>query len=121
MTNCLSIERSADLIKHGISANRATEIKVNDDPVSEWTHKGCPLFTITDLLSILPKAINVGHYYLDLSYGFGDWTASYIHWDSCDEGTYIRDVQGEKTSEELVDALYKLLLWCLENNHIKTN
>ena len=67
MKNCLSIERSADLIKHGINANNATEIKVYDDPVSEWTHRGCPLFTLTDLLSMLPKAINAGHYYLDLS------------------------------------------------------
>ena len=65
------------------------------------------------------ETINPGRYYLDLSYGFGDWTASYILWDNCDEGTYIRDTQGEKTADELVDALYKLLLWAIEHSHVK--
>lgn len=119
MKTILTIEQSSELIKRGVKASNAHEIKVYNDPISEWTHKGCPLFTLADLLSLLPKTINPGRYYLDLSYGFGDWTASYILWNNCDEGTYIRDTQGEKTADELVDALYKLLLWAIDHNHVK--
>jgi hypothetical protein len=119
MKHLLTPEQSATLIAKGISADKASEIKEYDDEVSQWTHKGYPLFAFADLLSLLPKTINPGRYYLDLSYGFGDWTASYILWDNCDGGTYIRDTQGEKTADELVDALYKLLLWAIDHNHIK--
>lgn len=103
MKTTLTIEQSAELIKRGVTLNE------NDSEV----------FDIGELLSLLPKTINPGRYYLDLSYGFGDWTASYILWDDCDEGTYVRDTQGEKTADELVDALYKLLLWAIDNNHVK--
>lgn len=75
MKTTLTIEQSAELIKRRVTLNE------NDSKV----------FDIGDLLSLLPKTINPGRYYLDLSYGFGDWTASYILWDDCDEGTYIRD------------------------------
>lgn len=121
MKTTLTIEQSAELIKRGISEERASEYKLNpafDDLALEW-RKPLPIFTFTDLLSLLPKTIHPGRYYLDLSYGFGDWTASYILWDDCDEGTYIRDTQGEKTADELVDALYKLLLWAIDHNHVK--
>lgn len=118
METTLTPEQSATLIAKGISADKASEIKEYDDAVSQWTHRGAPIFTLADLLELLPKKINEGNYYLDLSYGFGDWTASYILWNDCDEGTYIRDTQGEKTEKELVDALYELLLWAIDNGHI---
>lgn len=115
MKQALSIEESAELIKRGVSESHATS-SIWYPSENAYVYR---VFTVVDLLSLMPKAINHGHYYLDLSYGFGNWTASYILWDDCDEGTYIRDAQGEKTADELVDALYKLLLWCLDNNHVK--
>lgn len=120
MKTTLTIEQSAELIKRGVSADKANEWlnTAFDDSDFEWIMPS-PVFTLADLLSLLPKTINPGRYYLDLSYGFGDWTASYILWDDCDEGTYIRDTQGEKTADELVDALYKLLLWAIDHNHVK--
>lgn len=125
MKTTLTIKQSAELIKRGVKQNKASGTYVG-----RWEHSSEgsfpdpesvePLFTLTDLLLLLPKTIHPsGRYYLDLSYGFGDWTASYILWDDCDEGTYIRDTQGEKTADELVDALYKLLLWTIDHNHVK--
>lgn len=115
MKTTLTIEQSTELIKRGVSEKRATS-SVWSPSENAYIH---PTFTLADLLSLLPKTIHPGRYYLDLSYGFGDWTASYILWDDCDEGTYIRDTQGEKTADELVDALYKLLLWAIDHNHVK--
>lgn len=112
MKTTLTAQESATLISKGVSPERASEYE-------EGNFEDIPIFTLADLLSLLPKTINPGRYYLDLSYGFGDWTASYILWDDCDEGTYVRDTQGEKTADELVDALYKLLLWAIDNNHVK--
>lgn len=124
MKTTLTIQESAELIKRGVKRNKASGTYVGR---MEHSSEGSfpdpesvePLFTLDDLLSLLPKTINNGNHYLDLSYGFGDWTASYILWDNCDEGTYIRDTQGEKTADELVDALYKLLLWAIDHNHVK--
>lgn len=119
MKTILTIEQSAELIKRGVSSDKASVKYPIDAPYRTSGIYIASVFTLADLLSLLPKTINPGRYYLDLSYGFGDWTASYILWDDCDEGTYIRDTQGEKTADELVDALYKLLLWAIDNNHVK--
>lgn len=136
MKQNLTIEQSAELIKRGVSADKASMVCMNFNGTYAYvcgeesqTVRDCVngqfyveesrVFLLSDLLSLLPKTINSGRYYLDLSYGFGDWTASYILWDDCDEGTYIRDTQGEKTADELVDALYKLLLWAIDHNHVK--
>lgn len=122
MKQNLTIEQSAELIRNGVPNNRASDFEAVSS-TNPWGIGGQvvmarPIFTLADLLSLIPKTINNGNHYLDLSYGFGDWTASYILWDSRDEGTYIEDTQGEKTAKELVDALYELLLWCLDN-HVK--
>ncbi len=113
MKTTLTIEQSAELIKRGVSANRAHEIKVYDDPVSEWTHKGCPLFTLTDLLSLLPKEIENGLYSLDLMADNVEWDSVY---SSAHEGYDPYFVANEK---ELIDVLYKTLLWAIDNNHVK--
>lgn len=113
MKNCLSVEQSAELIKRGVSANRAHEIKVYDDPVSEWTHKGCPLFTLADLLSLLPVDIYYEHktYELAMKFISEKWHVEYsFNFD---------DILELKPATELIDALYEMVLWCLDNNHVK--
>lgn len=132
MKTTLTIEQSAELIKRGVNPDKASMVcmdfngtyvyvsgeetqTVRDCVNGQFYVEESRVFILSDLLSLLPKTINNGNYYLDLSYGFGDWTVSYILWDSCDEETYIEDTQGEKTEKELVDALYELLLWCLDN------
>lgn len=118
MKTTLTIQESAELIKRGVGADKASYDSCATSVGSTVRTPIQPIFTLADLLSLLPKTINNGNYYLDFSYGFGDWTASYILWDNCDEGTYIGDTQGEKTAKEFIDALYELLLWCLDN-HVK--
>lgn len=118
MKTTLTPEQSATLITKGISADKASYDSCAIEVGSAVRTPVQPIFTLADILSLLPKKFNEGNYYLDLSYGFGNWTASYIKWDDCDEGTYIRDTQGEKTADELIDALNELLLWTIEKGHI---
>ena len=64
------------------------------------------VFTLEDLLKILPVAIRELGF---IQYGFserGTWVASY---DLCDDFTAY--------GEELIDALFDLIIWLLKNNH----
>ncbi len=119
MKTTLTIEQSAELIKRGVSANKAHELKVYDDPVSKWTHKGCPLFTLADLLSLLPKELDTT-YLLTIVGGSKYWYANYA-WNECYDRDWSKeDELGLFTGEkELIDSLYNLLLWAIDNNHVK--
>lgn len=118
MKTTLTLQESAALIAKGISAGKASEIKEYDDEVSQWTHRGAPIFTLADLLSLLPKHIRIEHhhYYLRMNtFVLTDeanpmWIARYI--------TNTAITLHERWAEELIDALYKLLI-SLHNNHVK--
>lgn len=117
MKQTLSVEQSATLIAKGISADKASEKK------REYTDLGTfigdtPIFTLADLLSLLPKHIRIEHhhYYLRMNtFVLTDeanpmWIARYI--------TNTAITLHERWAEELIDALYKLLI-SLHNNHVK--
>lgn len=116
MKNCLSIEQSAELIKRGVSERRATS-SVWSPSENAYIH---PTFTLADLLSLLPKHIRIEHrhYYLRMNtFVLTDeenpmWIARYITSNSA-------ITLHERWSEEFIDALYKLLLWAIDNNHVK--
>lgn len=119
MKTTLTPEQSATLIAKGISADKASEIKEYDDEVSQWTHRGAPIFTLVDLLDILPKEIErdmidcgLDIYYSPIGSYF--WRASYLAYSY----SKISYVAVEKYAEELIDALYELLLWAIDNGHI---
>lgn len=110
MKTTLTIEQSAELIKRGVSTERATN--------NRNSQFAFPTFTLTDLLSLLPTSIMHGNFKMNIAHNSNGWNASYILWDSCLEGLYVRDEDGDMTADELIDALYELLLWCLDN-HVK--
>ena len=117
--NCLTAEQSAILIAKGISADKASEIAEYDDEVSQWTHRGAPIFTLADICALLPKeverdTINCG---LDIYYspiGSYFWRASYLTYSYSE----IQYVAVEKNEEELIDALYSLLCWVIDKGYI---
>lgn len=115
----LTIEQSQRLIELGISARNASKTKAFDDPVSQWTNRGYPIFTLTDLLNILPKEID--GYELNISTTNHECFVSYILWDVIDDYDYIRDILQDKQSfaHELIDALYELAIFCIEHEFIK--
>lgn len=107
----LTTEQSQHLIELGVPANKAsmTSNQLHGDPYYNDYYQ-C-IFTLTDLLEILPKEIgkpyapedkeNLVVFWLD-----DVWTAAYA---------MIREFY----AEELIDALYELTVWCIENGHLK--
>lgn len=120
MKQNLTIKQSAELIKRGVSADKATEIKVHDDSLEEWAHRGCPLFTLADVFQLLPKEIhkNDTPYTYNLQIAWDDkrckWSAMYIVWYDA-----MRcNVPYKSESTELCDSLYGLIMLLLDN-HVK--
>ena len=118
MKTILTVEESQRLIALGVDPKLASE--------SIWSMaigKGVrgitklpspqPIFNIADILSILPKEIKIHRDGDNLSmiYHCGKWRVGYTN---CAE--YCNHT---KVAPELIDALYQLLVWLLENKNIK--
>lgn len=120
MKTTLTIDQSAELIKRGVSANKASGTYIG-----RWEHSSEgsfpdpdsvePLFTLADLLPLLPKHIPFANaeWYLNIQWDILDnkWHVQYIDFDHDDE------VVKEEEAPELIDALYLLTLAVI--NHVK--
>ena len=49
------------------------------------------------------------------AYSEDKWVVGYRYIDTCNRYTVCKD------GEELIDAAYKLLIWCIENGYVETN
>lgn len=114
MKTVLTIEESAKLIELGVDAKLASgryfaDVTPNDGE-SFLDVKEYPIFTLTDILAILPKEIHIhrGGDTLSMMYHHnGKWYVGYTNVTDFCEHT--------KVAPELIDALYQLLIWVLEN------
>ncbi len=122
MKTQLTVEQSAKLIELGVSPERASKIKVE----VEESSRGCPniycsevkrpIFTLSDLIGILPKSIEHGGYaeaklnIYTRPHRRECWVAKYI----VSAKTILYDGAGD----ELIDALYEVLYKLLDN-HVK--
>lgn len=124
MKTTLTIQESAELIKRGVKRNKASGTYVG-----RWEHSSEgsfpdpesvePLFTLTDLLSLLPKKIIFGNrtncrLKIQPIISSKDcisevWQACYLH----------TSLKANAEAIELIDALHKLLLWAIDHNHVK--
>ena len=119
MKTTLTIEQSAELIKRGVSAERATIVPLcatsQDEP--RWSE---PIFTLADLLSLLPKEIHKDDtlYTYNLQIAWDDkrrkWSAMYIVW--YDAMRCYVPYKSEST--DLCDSFYGLIMLLLDN-HVK--
>ena len=119
MKTILTIEESEHLIRLGIDEKKAHEFVWN-----EPCNKFSKCFRLQDLLSILPKEIN--HQCLTIcstdkrSFAFyGSWEKEYIH--SLEQTFIPNEDCGKNSAPELIDALYHLLIWAIENDYVKPN
>lgn len=159
MKTTLTIQESAELIKRGVSSDKASAAVIYLDYAGEEVepHKvfkregdgilltrlrnesvigveakivfkdsdsnySTSIFTLADLLSLLPKEIIVKMEFYD------EDRLACLHISSTSEKWYVSyKYESEEreywckmfNSEELIDALYKLLLWAIDNNHVK--
>lgn len=109
MKDRLTSEQSQRLIELGVDPSKASEVQHFDDAVSQWTNRGYAIFTLSDVLSLLPKeiynediiyhcTINIGSYFNEVLYKYNSLILKSF------------------TRGELVDALYELLCWTLTRN-----
>lgn len=120
MKTTLTIQESAELIKRGVKRNKASGTYVG-----RWEHSSEgsfpdpesvePLFTLADLLSLLPKHIPFANaeWYLNIQWEilWGKWHVQYLDFD------HDNKVVKEEEAPELIDALYLLTLAVI--NHVK--
>lgn len=110
MKQNLTIEQSATLIARGISAEKASafdDIRTVIDGVQTFCPSTKTLFTLPDLLSLLPQAErDLGGIMIDFDVERGKWASTYEFSD------YMA------REDELIDSLYKLILHLLDN-HVK--
>ena len=110
MKQTLTPEQSANLIARGVSAESASEWEEAD-------FKDVPIFNVGDLLSLLPKEPkhdSIGRpFTLHIREYKGDWRVWYAR-----DGADVMIGSG-KHAPELIDALYNLLFWAIDHNHVK--
>ena len=133
MKTRLTAEESAKLIELGVSPERASNMWVKSSSRSYTCEKNNLLldtlawrkenvsnsenygfiFTLADILDILPKKVKIHRDgdTLSMIYHCGQWRVGY---SNCAE--YCNHT---KVAPELIDALYSLLLWCLEKGYVK--
>lgn len=119
MKTTLTPEQSATLIAKGISADKASEIKEYDDEVSQWTHRGAPIFTLADICSLLPKGVI--HNGLSCKLRITSWYDDpYFAGYENQIGKYImgNPYDAPFSAEELIDMLFDLLLWTIGHGYI---
>lgn len=123
MKTQLTAEESAKLIELGVSPERASESKSSvaygNGARGIMKVPETPIFTLSDLVSLLPKKITFGHrtncrLKMQLIISSKDrisevWQACYLH----------TSLKANAEAPELIDALYSLLLWCLEKGYVK--
>ena len=119
MKTQLNIERSALLIELGMPKHKASATELYKDPISQWTGKGCPVFTLDDLLRELPKYLDYEFegekYAADFTF---HWSNRFLHYEA---GYDLYDMwdKSHYCAPELIDALYYLTVWCLKNGYLK--
>lgn len=128
MKQTLSVKQSATLIAKGISADKASFDSCATAVGSAVRTPTPPIFTLTDLLSLLPKEIEVNFPNAD---GGIDTEDCFLCTQWCINGDYADNhhwcafytpgfqVVGDFSAKELIDALYKCLIWAIDNNHVK--
>jgi hypothetical protein len=122
MKTQLTASESAKLIELGVSPERASErnssVAYGNGARGIMKSPEIPIFTLADILDILPKEINAFgiparlHMY---NHPAEYWIVSYVTYDG-GTLTYHNPCSAEK---ELIDALYSLLVWRLEKGYVK--
>lgn len=132
MKRKLTREESQHLIDLGIPKEKASafeyigelEWDICDNYLDNPINEKAPIFTTDDLLEILPEEIEVEDKELkdwcnlDIQIYRESVDVSYNTWSDCGYGSCWLGTP-YFSRKELIDALYRLVCWCVENKYIK--
>lgn len=121
MKTTLTPEQSATLTAKGISADKASERTLDFcDIITPLERRELlPIFTLADICGLLPKGVI--HNGLSCKLRITSWyDEPYFAGYENQIGKYIMGNPHDApfSAEELIDALYELLLWVIDNGHI---
>ena len=118
MKTVLNIEQSARLIELGVDKKLASLDKYDFDANGKEIVEYC--FRLEDLLRILPKKITDRRKIYQLRMGITDCIIGDEHWYVVykDSRTDVDELESFQSAEELIDAVYAILVW-LKTNKIK--
>lgn len=115
----LTPEQSATLIAKGISADKASFDSCAIAVGSAASTPTQPIFTLADICALLPKGVI--HNGLSCKLRITSWyDEPYFAGYENQIGKYImgNPYDAPFDAEELIDALYELLLWAIDNGYI---
>lgn len=117
MKTKLTTEQSQHLIELGVPKERASKDRISTIKMDVY-----PVFTLTDLLKILPKIIETeigqGELYMNYKTLNGDIYAV-AYYTVFYNTVYYHIPTKYNPNKELIDALYELTIWCIENEYLK--
>lgn len=124
----LSIEQMQHLQKMGLELDYDTLYRYVKFEDTDWLLKpfsdlniigiNCryiPAYTLQDVLDALPKSLEIGKSKYEISIYMigGKWAVDYYSEKDA-------DIQSGEC-ENLIDAVYSRLCWCIENGYVETN
>lgn len=120
MKKLLSAEQSATLISKGISADKASgqgekiykPITLQNGSIKRVFDGYTPIFTLADLLSLVPKVIENGLFNLELQADNNGWDVIYSSYHEGYDSYYVA------SDKELVNTLYSALIWAIGHGYI---
>lgn len=127
MKHLLSPEQSATLIAKGISEDKASgqgeriykTVELQNGSTKRVFDGYAPIFTLADICGLLPKGVI--HNGLSCKLRITSWyDEPYFAGYENQIGKYImgNPYDAPFSAEELIDAIYSLLCWCIENGYI---
>lgn len=114
MKTTLTIEQSAELIKRGVNKDMASYDSCATLVASVVRTTVEPIFTLTDLLKMLPKVLHkdgLAYHYVLTIYWDEDIKAWRAMYDAIGD-----NIAGDCVAPELIDALYALVCDLLDNH-----
>lgn len=115
MKTNLTLSQSQHLIELGVDPSKASSVYQADFyGLDDASLSNSPIFTLSDILSLLPKEIIKENcpYHLNIDYPYltGGIAARYLD----EEGDSLTGV----LCPELIDAVFELLCWCITNKYV---
>ena len=133
---CLDVQQMLHLQEMGLNTSNASALYCIDNETGEkqlmWNEQVeetdkddeyfriVPAYTLQDVLDVLPKRIyDKGAFYLGCyNIMIDEHEICYVKWCGAEiESTYVEI----EIKDNLIDAAYELLVWCIENKFVKTN
>lgn len=85
----------------------------------DFSHYCLPAYTLQDVLDALPEKImnKRKDYLIEIWKRDGEWTTGYLFFDIEEDVVHLHD----ETDKSLIDAVYSMLCWCIEQGYVETN